>query len=177
MSSPREFKKKLATVSRLWAEKDYDQALAEVEGLLEVWPGNGHLHILWAGLVQLQERPSHGLDEVKQALQQAVDLEKSSPAGAIELGHFLDAVEDDPKAATKAYAEGIAAARQLLIDGLISQAKALLQLDRREESMRCLLEVLHLMEFQRVAKRTRSAATTAEQIEELLSEVLSRRSA
>ena len=45
--------------------------------LLELWPGNAHLHILWAGLVQLQEDPKHSLDEARQALQQAADLGKN----------------------------------------------------------------------------------------------------
>ena len=35
MSQLRAFRQKLATVNRLWEEKDYDQALAEVEGLLK----------------------------------------------------------------------------------------------------------------------------------------------
>ena len=80
MSSLRGFKQKLATVSRLWEQKDYDTALAEVESLLKVWPGNAHLHILWASLMQLQEDPKYDLDEARQALQQAVEFDKSSPA-------------------------------------------------------------------------------------------------
>ncbi len=88
MSNLRGFKQKLSTVSRLWGEKDYDAALAEVEALLKVWPGNANLHILWASLVQLQEDPTHDLVEARQALQQAAELDKASPAAAIELGDF-----------------------------------------------------------------------------------------
>jgi tetratricopeptide (TPR) repeat protein len=192
MSSLRGFKQKLSAVSRLWEEKDYDTALAEVESLLKRWPGNAHLHILWASLVQLQEDPKHDLNEARQALQQAIELDKVSPAGAIELGHFLDNVEDDPQAASKAYAEGVAAARQLLIDGLIGQAKALRQLDKRAEFVRCLLEVIHLARFETGSKRNKAEEAGsdiifesptghfyavqlkgpyAEQIQELLSEV------
>jgi tetratricopeptide (TPR) repeat protein len=198
MTHLRAFKQKLSTVNRLWEEKDYDQALAEVEGLLKVWPGNGHLHILWASLVQLQEDPEHSLDEAKKALQQAVDLDKSSPAGAIELGHFLDAVEDNPQAASKFYTQGIAVARQLLVEGLICQAKALLQLDKREDCFQSLLEVLHLLYFEPGSKwkkwedtgkditfesptghayTIRLKGPFAEQIEELLNEVSPTRSA
>ena len=144
MNNLRGFKQKLASVSRLWGEQDYDAALAEVESLLESWPGNAHLHVLWASLVQLQDVPHYTLDDAKQALQQAVELDKESPAAAIELGHFLDQVDDDPHAASKAYAEGIARARQLLIDALIGQAKASRQLDKKEEFRRCLLEILQL---------------------------------
>src|SRR5271170_3920790 len=67
MSNLRGFKQKLSTISRLWKKKDYDTALAEVETLLKSWPGNAHLLVLWASLVQLQEAPNHTLDEAKQA--------------------------------------------------------------------------------------------------------------
>jgi len=140
MSNLREFKQKLSIISRLWEEQDYDAALAEVESLLNAWPGNAHLHILWASLVQLQEGPKHGLDEARQALQQAVELDRGSPAAAIELGHYLDNVEDDPRAASKACADGVAAARRLLLEGLIGQAKALRQMGKWEECRRCLRE-------------------------------------
>lgn len=147
MSTLRAMKQKLSTVFRLWGEREYDKALEEVEALLETWPGNPHLYILKASLVQLLEEPKYDLDEAKQALQQAVELDKGSPAASIELGHFLDNVEDDPRAAVKAYAEGVATARRLLIDGLIGQAKAYRQLEKREDFERCLLEVLSLARF------------------------------
>jgi lipopolysaccharide biosynthesis regulator YciM len=198
MNNLRGFKQKLAVVSRLWDDRDYDTALAQVESLLQTWPGNPHLHAMWAGLVQLQDNPKHDLAEARQALQQAVDLDKGSPAAAIELGHFLDCVDDDPQAATKAYAEGVATARQLLIDGLIGLAKAYRQLDKRDDFRRCLLEVLHLTRFDPGPKRTKTddagadiifespaghfhsvqlKGPYAEEIEELLSELVAGRTA
>ena len=156
------------------------------------------MHILWARLVQLQEAPKHGLDEARQALQHAVELDKVSPAAAIELGHFLDNVEDDPQAAFRPYAEGVSAARRLLIDGLIGQAKAFRQLDKREEFRRCLLEVLHLAQVETSSKRSNAEESGADiifqsqsgyfynvqlkgpyaqQIQELLSDVIADRSA
>ena len=193
MNNLRRFKQKLSTISRRWQEKDYDTAFAEVESLLEIWPGNAHLHILWASLVQLQENPKHDLDEAKQALQQAIEFDKGSPAAALELGRFLDNVEDDPRAASKAYAEGVATARQMLIDGLIGQAKVFRQLSKRTEFLRCLLELLHLLRFETGSKRVKSdefgadilfesptghfhaiplKGPYAEQIQDLLSEVV-----
>ena len=160
MTHLRAFKQKLSAVNRLWADQDYDQALAEVESLLKAWPGNGHLHILFASLVQLQEDPKHSLDEAKQALRQAIDLDKSSPAGPIELGHFLDTVEDNPQAASKSYAEGVAAARQRLIEGLMGQAKVFLQLERTEDCLQSLLEVLHLLYFEPASKRNKLDGAT-----------------
>jgi tetratricopeptide (TPR) repeat protein len=198
MNSLRSFKQQLSHVSRLWEKGDYDSALAEVESLRTAWPGNGHLHILWASLVQLQEKPDHSLEEAKQALQQAIALDRTSPAGPIELGHFLDAVEDDPQAASKSYSEGVAAARRLLVEGLIGQAKALLQLGKRKDALRCVREVLNLIPFQPVPKRGKADHAApdiifgvptggavivelkgpfAEQIEELLEEVSASRSA
>jgi len=158
MSNLRGFKQKLSTVSRLWEEKEYDRALGEVESLLERWPGNAHLHILWASLVQLQETPKYDLDEVKKALQQAIELDKGSPAAAIELGQFFDNVEDDPHMASKIYAEGVAAARQLLIEGLIGQAKAFRQLDKSQcirvvfEMLQCLLASRIYRDIEMIAK-------------------------
>jgi hypothetical protein len=162
MSNLRGFKQKLSAISRLWREKDFDAALVEVEALLKIWPGNAHLHVLWASLVQLQEEPKHDLDEAKQALQQAVEFDKGGPAAAIELGYFLDNVEDDPRAAAKVYAEAVATARQLLLEGLIGQAKALRQLERREEFMRCLLEALQLTRFDADPRKTKPETNGAE---------------
>jgi len=193
MSDLRAFKQKLSTVNRLWEKKDYDTALAEVEDLLKVWPGNAHLHILRASLVQLQEDPKYSLDEAKKALQQAVELDKSSPAGAIELAHFLDAVRDNPQAASESYAEGVAVARQLLIEGLLGQANALFQLNRREDCLQSLMEVVQVLQFEPGSRRNKPGDTGtkitleswaqgyahqlngpyAEQIKEILKEVLS----
>jgi hypothetical protein len=184
MNNVRGFKQKLAVVSRLWDDRDYDAALAQVESLLEAWPGNAHLYVLWASLVQLQDDPMHSLAEVRQTLQQAVELDKGSPAAAIELGHFLDTVDDDPQAASKAYADGVAAARQLLIEGLIGQAKAYRQLDKRDEFRRCLFEILYLTQSDAGRKRTKVSdagpeipGPLAEEIDDLLSDLVTDRSA
>ncbi|HQU41923.1 MAG TPA: hypothetical protein PK867_03890 [Pirellulales bacterium] len=152
------FTKALANVSRLWAENDFEAALKEAEDLLEAWKGNAHLHILRASLIQLQEHPTSTLDDAKQALQDAIDLDTSSPAAAIELGHFLDAVEDDPRAASKVYTKALGQARRLLIEGLIGQAKALLQLEKRDEALRCVTELLQLTHATSAGKRSKSAS-------------------
>lgn len=198
MSNLRQFKQKLAKVSQLWQDKEFDAALVEVESLRKDWPGNAHLQVLWGKLVQLLEEPKHTLDEAKQAFQQAIELDKDSPAAAIELGYFLDNVKDDPQAALKAYEEGVATARHLLLDGLIGQAKAFRQMEKREEFLRCLLEALSLARNEPNSKKTKGAGSGpdiifewpsgqfqviqlkgpyAEQIQELLSEEAANRSA
>jgi tetratricopeptide (TPR) repeat protein len=157
MTKTRTFKQKLAQVNNLWANKQYDKALAQVEALLQAWPGNAPLYILWASLVQLQEHPAHTLEEVKETLEKAVDFDKTSPAGHIELGHYLDAVGDNPQAASRAFSEGIRLARQFLVDGLLGQAKALLQLNKRREAIRCLIEALSLSNFADTSRKGKAA--------------------
>jgi hypothetical protein len=92
-------------------------------------------------------------------LQTAAALDESSPAAPIELGHFLDAVEDDPQAASKAFSDGIRTARRLLIDALLGQARALLQLNKREEAIACLIESLYLTNLSSSADRGKSPRT------------------
>jgi len=196
MSTTRTFKQNLSTISNLWESQDYDSALAKVEELQKSWPGNSQLLILWSRLVQLQENPGHDLNEAKTALQQAIDLDKTSPAAVIELGYFLDAIEDDPQAAIKSYSEGVGLARKLLIEGLIGQAKGFLQLEKKESAQECVLEILHLLSFEPKSKREKATGPDvlvtslrghafgvhlkgpfADQIEELINEVFVSRSA
>jgi Flp pilus assembly protein TadD len=197
MKSIRSFKQKLAAIERLRDDGQFSRALAEVEELQESWPGNAHLHTLWAKLVQLQEETTHSLDEAKTALQHAVDLGPQSPAAATELGCFLDAVEDDPRAAARAFAEAVATARHLLIDGLLGRARALVQLEKKEEARRCLVEALYLANLDSAHTKANAEAAPdillrdddgqirgfqlkgpfASRIEDLLKEILINRSA
>ncbi len=193
MASQQDFKQRLSVISRLWTRENYDSALTELNRMIAEWPGNGHLQILWASLVQLQENPIHNLDEARRALQRAVELDVSSPAGLMELGHFLDAVDDDPRAASKAFSEGTARAREQLIEGLIGQAAALNELEKHDDALRCLLEAISVMHFQSAPKRRKPKTAAfdpafkvsrvqlegrfSDRIEELLSEVVASRSA
>jgi hypothetical protein len=167
MNGTGSFTKGLAEVSALRGKGAYDRAMARLEELREAWSGNTQLYVLWARLVQLQDDPTHTLNDAKRALQQAIELDKQSPAAAIELGYFLDNVEDDPQAAAKAFAQGITAARNLLIEGLLGQAKSLIQLDKREDAVRCLVEAHQLADAERSAKK----GTFTSRIEDLLKEL------
>lgn len=188
MSKTRSIKQGVAKVFKLWRDEDYDAALLEVEQLMEVSPGNAQLQLLWASLVQLQENPKNDLDEVRKALQDAVDLDKNSPVCAIELGHFLDAVDDNPRAASKVFAEGAAVARRLLIEALLGQANAQLQSGKRESALKCLSEALYLSDRESATNgasggngtdshRRRDSAELSVQIEDLLQEFSAKRSA
>ncbi len=187
MSTPGTLKQRLSAVMRLWNREEYDKALAEIEILLERWPGNLHLYVLKAGLLQLQDEPKYDLDEAKLALQQAIDFDRSSPTSSIELGHFLDNVEDDPEAAVDAYTEGITTARRILMDGLLGQAKAYLQLGKKEAFLRCLVEVSYLAGLDSGPKKSKGdengtgvfagplKRAYSKQLEELLSELCASR--
>jgi tetratricopeptide (TPR) repeat protein len=159
MNGTRAFKQKLSKIARLREAGDYDSALAAADELLKSWPGNQQLYILWASLVQLQDRPTHSLDEAKRALQFAADVDDSAD-GLIELGYFLDAVEDDPKAASRAFSKAASTARRQLIDALLGQARALLQLGKRDEALRCVLEALYLAEVGTAARNGKSTDRT-----------------
>lgn len=181
MMSVRAFEQRMAKIHRDWGAKRYDVALSDVEELLAALPGNAHLHTLWAGLVQLQDKPTHSLDAARKSLERAAVLDKDSPAGAIELGHFLDAVADDPQAASKAFSNGITAARRLLIDGLLGQAGALIQLGKREDALKCLMETLYLSNIEHPSATTNQGPAGAGgrfsmMMEDLLKEFFPKRS-
>lgn len=159
MRSTRFFKQGLTKVFRHWDDEQYDLALSEVELLLKSWPGNASLHILWANLVELQNAPSHSLREAKKALLRAIDLDMDSPEGVIELGHYLDAMEANPRAASKAFAKGIRSARRLLKEGLLGQMQALIQLDKKEEVVKCVKEWLYLANIGRRSANGKSVNT------------------
>jgi tetratricopeptide (TPR) repeat protein len=167
MNDTGAFSKALSDVMALWEDEKYDRALKRVEELRESWPGNPQLRVMWAKLVQLTDKPTHSLIDAKRVLQQAIELDKQSPAAAIELGHLLDNVEDDPQAASKSFAQGIVTARHLLIEGLLGQAKSLMQLDKRDEAVRCLVEAHQLADADRTSKKNPFAG----RIEELLTEL------
>jgi hypothetical protein len=95
--------------------------------------------------VQLQDRPTAALKEAKQSLERAAELDKGSPVAVLELAYFLDNVEDNPQAAGSVYAECVATARHLLVDGLIGQAKVYEQLEKKEECWQCVLKILYLV--------------------------------
>jgi hypothetical protein len=146
-------KQKISQAYKLWENEHYDRAMEIVSTLREEFPGNAQLLVMWACLAQLLERNAPTLAEIKHALQSAAELEGPSPGAAIELAHFLDAVEDNPRAASRIFANAIAQARTLLIDGLVGQAGVLLQLNKRSEATRCLIEALRLTDVEPTRKR------------------------
>jgi tetratricopeptide (TPR) repeat protein len=139
------FKRGVAKVRRDWKEGRYDNALAEVDRLLKEWPDNPQLLVMWADLVQLQEKANGpSLEDAKAAYRRAVELDGECSPGLVELGHFLYALEDDAKSASKTYEKAIVAYRRLLIEVLLGKAKALHEMERVAEARACLDEAYML---------------------------------
>jgi tetratricopeptide (TPR) repeat protein len=145
MKSTTTFKRGVAKVRRDWQEGHYDVALKGVDRLLKDWPDNPQLLVMWADLIQLQEKTEGpSLDDAKAAYRRAVELEEEYPSALVELGHFLYALEDDPRSANKVYEKAIVACRRLLIEALLGKAKALHEIGGISEARACLDEAYML---------------------------------
>ena len=131
-------KKGLERVRKAEKAGRIDQALAELEKLLELSPENPALLLLRAELIQLGSETAPPLAEAKECLRLATELESDSPAGWLELGHFALAVEDDAQAAIRSFDQAIRRGRELLTEALAGKAKALAELRQREEALACL---------------------------------------
>ena len=103
---------RLSTVSRLWDEKDFDKALAEVESLLETWPGNPHLNVLQgepdaiAGRAEIRRGRSQAGSTTGHRTGQGIS--NSLPSNSVT---FLTTSKTTLKPPSKPMPEGIAAAR------------------------------------------------------------------
>jgi tetratricopeptide (TPR) repeat protein len=135
-------KRGVSKARRLWREERVDEALAEVEHLLQAWPNNPHLLVMRADLIRLQddEDGTPTLSDAKSDLELAVALDEDSPAPLIELGYFVYVIEDDATTALKHFQKAIRLCRSLLKDALIGQAKALSELGREAEAVLSLTE-------------------------------------
>ena len=134
MTKTLPYSREIARIKKLWKQERFDQAIRVVEGLRGEYSGNPQLLVLWASLVQLQEASNYTLDDACNALKEAVVLDATSPSAAIELGHFLDAVEDDPESAAKVFAQAAEMAHRQYIAALNGQVNAPRQLDRSPRS-------------------------------------------
>jgi tetratricopeptide (TPR) repeat protein len=141
MKSLKSYKQGSAKIRREWVARRYEKALAEAARLLQEWPDNPSLLVMWADLIQLQAADrGPPLEQARAAYERAADLDSEGAAPLIELGHFHYAVEDDASAASKAYAKAIERSKTLLIDALLGQAKALTELGRKPEALACLAQ-------------------------------------
>ena len=135
------FRRKLSAVRAAERKGDYAKALAALDALIEEWPGNSTLLVHRAMLIQLQDGAGPPLSEAKQALQAAHELDEKLPSAMIELAQFELSVKDDAAAAYEGFSEAAAVCSRLLIETLLGQAKALMEMDRRSEAFDCLARV------------------------------------
>jgi tetratricopeptide (TPR) repeat protein len=138
VKSTSSFKHGLARVRRAWLARDFAKALAEVDKLLKQWPDNPHLLVLWADLIQLQDTDGEPtIEGAKAAYRRAIALNADSPEPHVGLGHYLFAVDDDPKAASECFAITVELCRSWLREALLAQAEALMELGRKQEAFDC----------------------------------------
>ena len=146
MSNLSAWQRVLAEVRAAHAAEDWESADAAVTSAFTCRPGNAHLLVLRGRLAQLGPGSEGGLDEIESTLREAVALDVESPAAAVELGHFLDAVRDDPTSAADTFGDAADRARELLAEALIGREQALRQIGRDDEANRCLAELTRLDE-------------------------------
>jgi hypothetical protein len=109
------------------AGKNYEGALQMGRSELERGCGSPDLLLLMATAGQLSDGNSCSLDEVRGWLEQATITSPESVEAWLELGHFLDAVADEPQLAASAFTRALENSVALLeatLDGLGSTASS-----------------------------------------------------
>ncbi len=135
-------RKGLKQLGTLWEAGRYDQALALVERLLSISPGNPALLVQRAQLIQLRDSEGEAptLDDARADLELAVRLDEHSPVPLTELAYFTYAAMDDAAGADKHFRKAIARCQALLREALLGRAKVLLELGRDDEAFACLAQ-------------------------------------
>jgi hypothetical protein len=103
------------------AGKNYESALQMGRSELERGCGSSDLFLLMATAGQLSDGNSCSLDEVRGWLEQATITSPDNLEAWLELGHFLDAVADEPQLAASAFARALeksVAFLEATLDGL-----------------------------------------------------------
>lgn len=100
------------TLQRLLEAQRWEEALAQVDQLLEANPCAAQLHLLRGQPIQWQdENTPYALEDAEKAFHRAVELDATYFDALVELMHFYDAVcPDTPKAV--AYAKQVKALAQ-----------------------------------------------------------------
>jgi tetratricopeptide (TPR) repeat protein len=168
MKSATSLQRDLEKIRRLCDRESYNRAFSAINQLREQWPDNPEVLVLWANLLQLQEEDTGPpLEEAKKALQKAASLDEQNPMPWNELGQYVFVVEDDAKSACAYFAKAIALSRKYLTEALVNQAKALMEKDRKDEAMACLIEAYNLNGHDSRQNNGRSGADILEQMREI----------
>ncbi len=170
MKSIGSFKQGVVKAQRHWTGGRYDQALAEVDRLLEDWPQNSQLLVMRSNLICLQDRgdlkPS--LDDARMDLEAASKLDADSPSPLIELGYFHYVYQDDALEANKYFDKAVSLCVDLLSQALVGQAEARSELGHEARSFDALMTACSLATHYRGSMRE----TVLERIKILLNDTL-----
>jgi hypothetical protein len=115
----------LAVMRGQVAEKDYSGALRLGRSELEHGRDSSQLLVLMATAGLLGDGEQCSLDEVREWLERAVKYAPQDVDAQLELGHFLDAVADEPRLAIPIFKAALGKAIEFLetaLDGLDSTA-------------------------------------------------------
>ena len=118
---------RLAAMRRAIVDKNYEQALQIGRAEMERGCDSSDLLLLLAAAGQLSEGTSCSLDDVRGWLEQATQLNPDNADAWMELGHFLDAVADQPQLAVSAFERALeksVAVLQTTLDGLESTSSS-----------------------------------------------------
>jgi len=114
---------RLTSMRREIAAKNYEQALQTGRDEIERGHESSDLLLLMATAGQLSEGDSCSLDDVRGWLERATQLSPDNDEAWMDLGHFLDAVADQPQLATSAFENALRRSLDILataLDGLES---------------------------------------------------------
>lgn len=112
---------------RAIADKNYEQALQIGRAEMDRGCDSSDLLLLLATAGQLSEGDSCSLDEVRGWLERATQLSPDHAEAWMELGHFLDAVVDQPQLAVSAFERALektVAVLEATLDGLESTSSS-----------------------------------------------------
>ena len=123
----------LAAMRRAIADRNYEQALQIGRAEMDRGCDSSDLLLLLATAGQLSEGTGCSLDDVRGWLERATQLNPDNAEAWMELGHFLDAVADQPQLAVSAFERALeksVAVLRATLDGLESTSSSQDQVTR-----------------------------------------------
>jgi len=125
MMSAAPYHNMLAAMRAKLADGGYEEALEIGRNEIERGCGSSDLLLLMATAGQLSDGVSCSLEDIRAWLEQASQDSPDNPEAWLELGHFLDAVADQPQLAASAFQKALersVAALEAALEGLDSTA-------------------------------------------------------
>jgi tetratricopeptide (TPR) repeat protein len=122
-----DFKKRLSGIRRTAKSGKADRALVELDKMLKLWPDHPRLLVEKSRLIQLSD---HGeLEDVKQSLHRATEIDEDSPTPWIELGYYLLCINDQAQEAEERFEHAVELGLRQLIEAIAGKVYAILDQD------------------------------------------------